>query len=360
MRELESIRKKIDRVDGDILRLLAVRLELAKDIGAAKKRIGKPIMDRGREAEVLAKVSEKAKILGLGHEDVQVIFKDVIAMSRRIQGEDVHVTYLGPQGTFTEEAARCFFSGSSLNLNSSISIPEVFRAVEMDEFVYGLVPIENSTEGPVNVTLDLLLESCLQIYGEVELQVRHNLMAKPGFDLKNVKVILSHPQAFPQCRDYLTKYFPKAELRETSSTSRAVELLNEIPNAAAVASELAAERYGMMIAARGIQDNPRNFTRFLVLSKNDHSRTGRDKTSIIFSVKHLPGALHKALGIFSSNRVNITKIESRPAKQKLWEYVFFLDFEGHRQDPLCLKLLEELKKETTFLKVLGSYPTWTT
>jgi chorismate mutase/prephenate dehydratase len=359
MSEIKSIRKRVDKVDEEILGLLAERMKLAKAAGKEKRKLGKPVLDPEREAELLSNASSKADAKGMNPEDVRAIFKSIMIMGRRAQGEEIHATFLGPKGTFADEAARRYFSQVNVDLQPSMSVPEVFRSVESGEFAYGVVPVENSSEGSINVTLDLLMESTLNIYGEIELQVRHNLIVKPGTDLKNLKVILSHPQGLSQCRFYLEEHYPQAELRETSSTAKAVELLAEIPDGGAIGMELAAELYGMLVVARGIQDNPRNFTRFLVLSGKEHPKTKRNKTSIVYSLEHKPGALYRALGVFANSKVNITRIESRPAKQRPWEYVFFLDFEGHVEDPVCARLMRDLGKKTTFLRALGSYPAWT-
>lgn len=356
--EIAALRKKIDQVDKEILKLLKARTELAKQIGRAKRSVGLPIRDLEREKTVLAKVSQEAKLSGLIAEDVKALYKEIIALSRRLEGEETKVAFLGPQGTFAEEAARKFFPSAGTTFIPCTSIVDVFREVENGEALYGVVPVESSTEGAVNVTLDQLLSSNLMVCGEIELQVRHNLIIPSTADLKNVEVVVSHPQALAQCRRYLEEHFPNVETKEVSSTAKAVAMLSKLPNAAAIGTELAAEIYGMKLAAKGIQDNPRNYTRFFILSKNDCPKTGQDKTSVIFSVKHVPGALYKALEEFATRKVNITKIESRPTKQKQWEYVFFLDFEGHRTDKISQETLEGLRKKTIFLKTLGSYPAW--
>lgn len=356
--KIEALRKKIDKVDKEIVKLLKTRTEIAKQIGRAKKSAGLPIRDLERENAVLANVSKEAKLSGLVAEDVKAAYKEIIALTRRVEGEETKVAFLGPQGTFAEEAARRFFPSAGSTLIPCTSIVDVFREVESGEALYGVVPVESSTEGAVTVTLDQLLSSNLMVCGEIELKVRHNLILPPTADLKNVKVVVSHPQALAQCRRYLEEHFPNVETKEVSSTAKAVEMLSKLPNAAAIGNELAAEVYGMRIATRGIQDNPRNYTRFFVLSKTDSPKTGQDKTSIIFSVRHIPGALYNALGEFAARNVNITKIESRPTKQKQWDYAFFLDFEGHRTDKISQETLKGLRKKTIFLKTLGSYPAW--
>ena len=272
-------------------------------------------------------------------------------MSQRLR-----VAYLGPEGTFCEQAARRYFYPATPTLIACSTIRDVFDAVEETKATYGAVPVENSLEGSERRTLDLLLEKELLICGEVDLRVVHNLIVRPGTVLENVQVILSHPQALAQCRQSLEKYFPKAELGEVSSTARAVQQLSEAKNAAAIGTETAAQRYGMEIAYRQIEDDPHNFTRFFILGKEDRIATGRDKTSLIFSAKHEPGALFQVLEAFAIRGINLTKIESRPQRGRPWEYVFYLDFEGHRTEQRSKETLEAMRRKCIFIKILGSYP----
>jgi len=266
------------------------------------------------------------------------------------------VAYLGPEGTFCEQAAQKYFHDTTSALITCPTIREVFYAVEQTKAAYGVVPVENSLEGSERRTLDLLLEKELLISGEVDLRVVHNFIVRPGTLLEHVRMILSHPQALAQCRQFLEKHFPKAELREVSSTARAVQQLTEVENAAAVGTEIAAQRYGMEIAYRQIEDDLNNFTRFFILSKEDRMPTGRDKTSLIFSAKHEPGALFQVLEAFAVRGINLTKIESRPQRGRPWEYVFYLDFEGHRTEQRSKEALEAMKEKCIFVKILGSYP----
>ncbi len=268
----------------------------------------------------------------------------------------LRVAYLGPEGTFCEQAARRYFYGTTPALIACPMIRDVFDAVEETKVAYGAVPVENSLEGSERRTLDLLLEKELLISGEVDLRVVHNLIVRPGTVLESVQVILSHPQALAQCRRFLEKYFPKAELGEVSSTARAVQQLSEVENAAAIGTDIAAQRYGMEIAHRQIEDDPNNFTRFFILGKEDRMPTGRDKTSLIFSAKHEPGALFQVLEAFAIRGINLTKIESRPQRGRPWEYVFYLDFEGHRTEQRIKEALEAMRRRCIFIKILGSYP----
>lgn len=270
------------------------------------------------------------------------------------QKKATRVAYLGPEGTFCEQAARKHFSMAVFVPYPSVA--DIFTAVETGDAGYGVVPVENSTEGSVHVTLDCLLESRAMVCGEVELRVTHNLIAKPGMKLNEIRVILSHPQALAQCRQFIEKTFPSVELKETSSTARAVELLESVEGAAAIGTEAAAERSGMAVLARSVEDEPNNFTRFFVLGERDAEPTGRDKTSLTFSAKHVPGSLYRVLEVFAIRDINLTKIESRPEKGRPWNYLFYLDFEGHRADANISEALDEMKERCDFVKVLGSYP----
>ncbi len=268
----------------------------------------------------------------------------------------IRAAFLGPKGTFCEQAALTFFEGKNVSLINCKGINDIFELVEDGNVDYGVVPIENSTEGSVNIALDLLLESKIFISGEVEERITHNLIARSGIDFADIEIVISHPQAIAQCRVFLDKYLPNVQIKEADSTAAAVKVLENMDKAAAIASELAAKTYGTNILKEGIEDNPNNFTRFLVLAKKDSNPTGADRTSILFSVQHIPGALNKALEVFARRRINLTKIESRPTKDKPWEYIFFCDFEGHRTDKKLSEALEELENSTIFLKILGSYP----
>ncbi|MGQ9638937.1 MAG: prephenate dehydratase [Candidatus Bathyarchaeia archaeon] len=267
----------------------------------------------------------------------------------------VTVAYLGPRGTFTEQAAISYFD-RNVELIPCRDIPEVFATVSSSSSEFGVVPVENSIEGSVNIALDLLLESELKVSGEVELRVVHNLIARGHIELSRIRAVASHPQALAQCRNFLRENLPNAELIEVGSTAAAVKAIGAAGDIAAIGTELAANFYGMKVIARNIEDTPNNFTRFLILSHRDSQPTGKDKTSIIFSVVHAPGSLYEALGVFARRRINLTKIESRPTRKKPWEYLFYCDFEGHRNEELIQEALKELKDKTIFLKILGSYP----
>ena len=265
------------------------------------------------------------------------------------------VAFQGERGAYSESAVYAFF-GASVDVKPCRDLTEVFEIVDKQEAQFGVVPVENSLEGSVNQTYDLFLTYSLKVCGEVIIRISHCLIANPSTNLEAVKTVYSHPQALAQCRRFLERL--GRELVPTYDTAGSVKMLKEkgLKEAAAVASEKAAEIYGMKILARAIEDNPENYTRFFVLSKEDSPITGRDKTSIIFAAAHIPGSLYHALGEFAKRDINLTKIESRPTRQKPWEYNFYLDFEGHRTEENCAAALKALEKSALFLKILGSYP----
>jgi len=267
----------------------------------------------------------------------------------------VKVAYQGEPGAYSESAVYSYF-GSSADPLPCKTFSDVFRSVEMGRTEYGIVPIENSIEGSVNAVYDLFLKYDPKVCGEIILKITHCLIANPGTKLGDIKVIYSHPQALGQCRTYLESL--DCELISTYDTAGSVKMIKEkrLMDAGAIAGERAAKIYNMTILARDIADNPNNYTRFFILSQNDAPPTGNDKTSVIFSTKHVPGALYEALGEFAKRRINLTKIESRPTKRRPWEYNFYLDFEGHRSEKRCAEALEGLRRKAVFVKVLGSYP----
>lgn len=353
--EIEELRKRIDQVDLELIKLLKERSELVNRILEVKKRLGLPLKDVKREKEVLENIKTKAIEFALDPVLIEEVFRKIIGLSMSSY-RDISVAYLGPKGSFTEMAARKFLNGANVQYVAKPTIREVFRSVEAGDVDMGVVPIENSIEGPVNATLDLLLDTSLKIYGEVELRVDHCLLAGLGSTIEDIKVVFSHPQAIAQCRTFLETVIPQAEIVEVNSTSKAAEIVRNLRGAAAIASEYTASVYGLQVLARSIQDYHNNYTRFLVLSLKEHPPTGLDKTSLIFSVPNKPGSLYKALEPFALKNVNLTKIESRPTRGKPWDYVFYMDMEGHRFDPNVREAISELESRASFLKVLGSYP----
>ena len=265
------------------------------------------------------------------------------------------VAFQGERGAYSESAVYQFF-GSKVQVTPCKDFRDVFESVDKREVQAGVVPVENSIEGSVNQNYDLFFDYDLKVCGEVIVKVAHCLIVNPQTKLESVKTVYSHPQALAQCRTFLEK--SKLELIPTYDTAGSVKLVKEkkIFNAAAIASEKAAELYNMQILSRDIADNKENYTRFFVLSQKDSPVTGKDKTSIIFSSKHEPGSLYHGLGEFSKRNINLTRIESRPTRKALWEYNFYLDFEGHRTEPKRFEALKALEKYAIFVKILGSYP----
>ncbi|WP_457678749.1 prephenate dehydratase [Thermovibrio sp.] len=353
MEKLEELREKIDEIDRKIISLLNERAKLAKKVGEVKKREGLPFYVPGREAKILSKLEE---LNGgpLPPESIRAIFREIISACRALE-EPTKVAFLGPQATFTHLAALKHF-GTSSKLIPKDSISEVFDEVDKERVDYGVVPIENSIEGIVNYTIDMFLDTDLKISGEVFVPVNLHLMSKES-SLDSVKRVYSHRHALAQARKWLSENLPKAELVEVSSTAKAAEIASNEEGAAAVASEAASLLYDLNILARNVQEISKNFTRFLIIGKRDSDYpSGRDKTSVMFSTKHRAGALFKALQPFAVYDVNLSKIESRPTKKRPWEYVFFVDIDGHRKEDRVAKALKELEENCTFLKVLGSYP----
>ncbi len=356
MNQLKGLRDRIDELDNSIVKLLNERLEVSRRIGVIKKKAKMDIYDPRREKEILSRIVGLGSKFGMREEDLRETYEKILFMSKNMQEEPKKIAFLGPRGTFCEQASRTFFRSAPFKFSEHPTITDVFRAVNVGEADYGVTPIENSTEGSVNVALDLLLTSDLEVCGEIEQRIRHNLITRPGTNWHSVKTVVSHPQALAQCRKFLEENLPMARMKEVSSTSAAVNIAKNSKNTVAIGTKLAAKINGMKIAACGIEDNPRNFTRFFVLGREDTNPAGEDKTSIIFSVKHVPGALFDALQVFAKRNLNLTKIESRPARRVPWEYVFYCDFEGHRKEEKCQTALRDLESKCIFLKVLGSYP----
>lgn len=267
---------------------------------------------------------------------------------------ELTVAFLGPPATFSHMASIQHF-GSSIRMVPENTIQDVFEAVEREKTDYGVAPVENSTEGPVSLTLDGFIQSEAKICAEIMTKISHDLLSLSG-DAGEAQKIYSHPQALSQCREWLRKNFPHVRLEEAGSTAKAAQLAVEDPKAAAIASSLAAPLYGLKVVASQIEDHLNNSTRFLVLGRQGAERTGRDKTSVLFVVSHAPGTLFRVLQIFYEKGINLTKIESRPNKGKPWEYIFFIDFEGHATDPHVAQALHEVKGHVLFVKLLGSYP----
>ncbi|MBD0306314.1 MAG: prephenate dehydratase [Nitrospiraceae bacterium] len=355
--DIPYFRKEIDRLDDEILRLLNERSKSVIEIGKLKKQSDTEVNlhTPRREAEIVSRLM--AQNSGpFPNDAIRSVYREIMSASLSLEGPQ-KVAYLGPRATFTHLACIQKFGNSAQYLSVN-SITDVFNEVERGRANFGVVPIENSTEGVVNHTLDMFVDSNLLIYGEVQQEISHHLLSKTG-SLEGIKKIYSHPHAIAQCRNWLETNFPQMPISEVPSTARAAELCADDPSAAAIASELAGQLYGLKVIRSRIEDNINNFTRFLVLSQKAPERTGKDKTSVMLSVKDKVGALYDLLRPFASHGINMTKIESRPSRRKAWEYIFFVDVEGHLEEDRVKKALEEIKGRCLFLKILGSYPAHT-
>lgn len=349
---LAELRARIDKVDERIVRLLDERARLARCIGEQKREKQAHVFSPGREKYVLDRAVKRSS--GQMPElALRTIFREILAASRSLQ-KPLTVGYLGPPATFTHMAVLQTF-GSTVSTVPLRSIADIFRQVEAGLADYGVVPIENSTEGTVTHTLDMFVQMEVKICAECYLPISHHLLSRGT--IGKIKVVYSNPQALAQCQRTLANLLSgDVELREVSSTSHAAQIAARDREAAAVASALAAKMYKLKVLAEHVEDHPRNRTRFLVIGRQEPEPSGRDKTSIMFSVPHRAGALFEALKPFHAHKVNLTMIESRPTRQKLWEYVFFIDALGYMTDPGISQALKELEKVAIFVKVLGSYP----
>ncbi|AKL98649.1 prephenate dehydratase [Endomicrobium proavitum] len=351
---LAVVRKNIDKTDREIARLLNKRARLALDVGKVKGKTGKAVYVPSREKEVLKNVLSALKkskpVLSL--QAIEDIYTEIISACRNLE-TPTKIAFLGPWATFTHQAAMKKF-GSSGNFVPCATPGEVLDDVEKGRSDFGVVPVENSNEGSVNVTLDMLVETELAVCGEISLKIEQCFLVK---DPKaKILRIYSHSHALAQCRTWLLRNYPDAELISVSSTAEAAKMAVKETHAAAVASEAAAKIYDLFVIEKGIQDSKQNFTRFFVIGKIAARPSGKDKTSLVFMIKDKPGALHKILESFEKNKINLTKIQSRPTKKKAWEYMFFVDLEGHVEDKNVAKAIKALKDESIFVKILGSYP----
>ncbi|MCG8584510.1 MAG: prephenate dehydratase [Pirellulales bacterium] len=347
---LATMRKKIDAIDRELVRLMNERAKIAMDVGAIKRAAGKTVYDPPREQEVFRKV------IGLSEgplpdESLRAVFRELISGSRGLE-VGLGVAYLGPPYSYSHLAAIERF-GQSVEFRPVSNIQSVFQEVESGQADYGLVPVENTTDGRVADTLDMFTVSNVRICAEVQLRIHHNLLA--NCERGAIREIHSKPQALSQCRKWLSQHVPNAKLREVASTSAAAEAATKRQGVAAVASSTAASHYSLNIVAANIEDNPDNITRFAVLGREPGSRTRNDKTSVMFQTEHRAGALSDALAIFKRARLNLTWIESFPVPGKKGDYLFFVEFEGHESDLRVRRALDSLKKKTVRLEVLGSY-----
>lgn len=350
-RTLEKIRKEIREKDGQIVRLLNERASLSLEAGRIKDRLGAPVYDPSQERRVLQWLEDMNEG-PLSGEALRNVYREILSSSRQIQAP-LSVACLGPESSFTHLAALSHF-GRSTRILPLPSIGQVFDELEKGRVPFGVVPLENSVEGSVRRTLDRLIDTPLKIQAEILLRISHCLLSRQtGADVRKV---YSHPQALAQCRTWLARNLPRAELVETESTATAAARAREDRYGAAIGSRMASRIYGLRVLAEGIEDHPTNTTRFIVLGTGRSEPTGEDKTSILFGTPHVPGALHASLGPFSRAGINLLRIESYPIRGRMWEYLFFVDFAGHFMEKRVRDCLRRLEKKTVFLKVIGSYP----
>jgi len=350
--KIQDLRSRIDSIDDSILDLLNERSRVVLEVGRLKSGDNLDFHVPGRERQIYE------RLLGQNpgpfpNDALKSIYREIISACLALESP-MKVAFLGPRATFSHLATMQQF-GLSAELVPQKSIPAVFEEVEKGKALYGVVPVENSTEGVISHTLDMFVESALQITSEIMLEVHHDLLSRTG-RLEDIKKVYSHPQPIAQCRQWLEENLPGVPMVDVASTAVAAQIVSDDYTAAAIASELAGSLYDLKVVRSRIEDQVNNFTRFLVVSRKGCERSGNDKTSVLFSVKDEPGILCRMLDPFAKRGINLSKIESRPFKKKAWEYIFFLDLSGHASDPDVAAALEELKQCCQFIKILGSYP----
>jgi chorismate mutase/prephenate dehydratase len=348
---LEDLRKKIDEIDDKLVDLLNERTNIVIEIGKLKQKMGVISYHPDRENMIYRRLKARSKG-PFPPEALRAVYREIMSASLNME-TPLRVAYLGPEATFTHLAAKKRF-GTSTTFVPVKKISDVFLEVEKGRSDYGVVPIENTTEGAVTHTLDMFVMSDLKICSEVLLPISHSLLSK--HELNRVKKVYSHPQAFAQTKVWLEENLKDVTYIEVSSTAEAARLAAQEEGAAAIGSELAGEIYDLNVVIRGIEDQEENITRFLVIGWEIPQRTGHDRTSILFSIKDRPGALYDMLAPFAKGKINLTKIESRPSRKKAFDYFFFLDMEGHIKDRKVKTALRQLEENCVFLKILGSYP----
>jgi chorismate mutase/prephenate dehydratase len=344
-------RKAIDKYDAQIVKLLNDRTRHVLAIGEIKLKAGEEIYAPHRERAVLQRICRRNQG-PMTNESLRAIYREIMSSALSLE-KSMTVAYLGPEATFTHQAAIRRF-GSSLRYSAQKTIADVFTDVSKNRADYGVVPVENSTEGVVTHTLDMFVDSDLKIVAQIVLPVQHCLISR--WKRSQIKKLYSHPQSLGQCRGWVQTNLPRAEIIETSSNARSAEFASKEKESGAIAGVLAAEKYRVPIVEHDIQDNAANATRFLVLGRQCSPPTGNDRTSVMFSIMDRVGALYRALAPFRRFRINMTKIESRPSKRKAWEYFFFVDCDGHMNDKKVAKAIALLSEQCSYVKVLGSYP----
>lgn len=352
---LGQARAEIGRLDRQIVELLNRRASAALEVGAIKRELGAAVYDAVQETRVYDRIREENQKTGavLTDQAVVDIYREIVSASRALQ-EPLTVAALGPEASMSHLAIRAQFGAEATPVFEP-TIQAVFDAVAREEAKVGIVPVENSLEGSVGATMDALMASQLDVLGELYLPITYDLLSQAG-SLEDIKVVYSHPQALAQCADWLNRHIPRATVEPVESTARAAQLAAADPTAAAVASQIAGETYGVPVLAEHTEDAAHNMTRFLVIGRGSCEQTGNDKTSLIMSTAHAPGALYSALSIFADHSISLSRLESRPLESRPWEYMFFIDFEGHRDDLGVAACLAELAERVSFHRVLGSYP----
>ncbi len=352
MSEWEKIRSEIDRIDESLVRLLNKRAKNGQKIAELKSKIGSPVFLPARENEILKKVSglNRGPLSGKA---LQNVFREIFSATRSVE-QAIRVSCLGPEGTFSHLASRRIF-GESCEYLLEPSIDTVFNSVEKGSAHFGVVPLENTIEGTVGITHDMLMESDVRIYGELYFDIHQNLLSKVK-DLGKIKTLYTHPMPLAQSRSWIARNLPGVKIIDTSSTSEAARLAADSKDSAAIGAAEAAKIYGLNVLGKKIEDTKGNQTRFLVISLDKSPRSGNDKTSVICAISDAVGALNNILRPFSTKGLNLSKIQSRPKRNAEWEYVFYIDFDGHEDDPDVKSVLKKIEKQAVFLKTLGSYP----
>ncbi|MEM6301442.1 MAG: prephenate dehydratase [Pseudomonadota bacterium] len=364
-RDLETVRADIDAIDKQIQELIAQRARCAQRVAAIKLEDVQKAAEAGspaqevvyyrpeREAQVLRRIMERDQG-PLPGENVAHVFREIMSACLALE-RPLQVAYLGPEGTFTQAAAMKHFGHAAICV-PQVTIDSVFSEVESGQCNYGVVPVENSTEGMVSHTLDSFIDSPLKISGEVEMRINHHLLVKSGVEADEIQKICAHQQALAQCRNWLDTNWPRIQRQAVSSNGEAARMAATMPGVAAIAGDMAAETYGLAKLSPHIEDAPDNTTRFLVIGRNELPESGRDKTSIVVSSRNKPGALFTLLDPFRKYGVSLTRIDTRPSRTEKWAYVFFIEFEGHLTDPTIATIMQELEEQSLLLKPLGSYP----
>ena len=356
-KKIEELREAINEIDDKIINLLNERGEIVQKIGNLKTILDLNVFQPIREKEIIERIKTKSTLLK--PMSIEAIWREILSASKLIQGFINKIGFLGPVSTFTHQAALEYFPKAGTEFISFNTTLDIFENIEKEIIDFGVVPIENSLQGTVRETLDLLIEKNLFIYGEQEIRIVQNLISINDSDLSKIHNIISHPQAFAQARKWLKTYLPNARLIDANSTSEAVLKIRDLNDEsyAAIGTEFSSKLNGLKILRSRIEDSSLNYTRFLIISKEENSqKEGKVKTTIVFVTKHVPGALYGVLKVFAESNINLLKIESRPRRMGRWEYIFLMDFEGDKMDQNVLNVLDKMNENVIWYKILGSYP----